>query len=336
MTMKVAIYGVGMMGAEVAELLVERDISIVAAFGRSPSKVGLDLGTLIGLDRELGVIVSDDPETVLRETKPDIAIISTNSYLVDNAPFIETCVRAGVNVLTIAEEGLHPWRTSPELANQLDQLAKEHGVSIYGGGHEDTFWISLGTLLAGVAHRVDAIRWTSQWNPDAGGPELMESLGLGEVPTTGTTTVEWQENTPQPPFGLPALDAVAEHLGLPDAPRTVTTEPIIAETPVHSSALGRDILPGEVLGWRDIVRREPAAAGEPLLEFTITALLQTGDEPIIETWAIEGRPSITTNTELSKGHFQVTGQTANRLQDVIDAAPGWVRHSEMPPLRLPR
>lgn len=335
MTIKAVIYGVGAMGGEVAELLIERGAPVVGAIARSPQKVGKDLGEVIGLGRDTGVIVSDDADAVLRDSGANIAILTTNSYLADHEPFVERCVRAGVNVITIAEEALHPWRTSPGAAARLDALAKEHGVSIFGGGHEDAFWIGLGVQLLGAAHRVDAVKWESTWNPEAAGPELMSSLGIGTPVMGESRTVVWQDDDPRPPFGLPALDAFAEHLGLPDAPRTVTTEQIVAEAPVPSSALGRDIAVGEVIGLRDIVRREPQTPGEPMLEFTVTARLNPDQHSSGETWQVEGVPAMTLQSSFSKGHFQVTAQIANRLEDVIAARPGWVRHSEMPAIHYP-
>ncbi len=335
MTVSAVIYGVGAMGGEVASLLIERGVPVVGAIARSPQKVGRDLGDVIGLGRDTGVIVSDDADTVLQESGADIAILTTNSYLADHAPFIERCVRAGLNVITIAEEALHPWRTSPGEAARLDALAREHGVSIYGGGHEDAFWIGLGAQLAGAAHRVDSIRWESTWNPEAAGPELMSSLGIGDPASGESVSVVWRENDPRPPFGLPALDALAEHLGLPDAPRTVTTEQIAAAQPLRSSALGREIAVGEVVGVRDIIRRDPLTEDEPLLEFTVTGRLNPDQHSSGETWEIEGIPSMRMQTSFSKGHFQVTAQIANRLEDVVAARPGWVRHSRMPAIGYP-
>ena len=328
--MKVALYGVGEMGAGVARLLAQRGIPIVAAIARSPEKDGRDLGELIGLDEPLGVAVSNDAAGEFARTSPDVVVLTTNSYLSDHEPFLETAVRAGANAITIAEEASHPWRTSPDATRRLDALAREHGVTIYGGGHEDAFWIGLGAQLIGVSHRVDAIRWESRWNPDTCGPEILSSLGVGERPEQESVTVDWQPEMPRPPFALPALDGLADRLGLPDAPRTVTTEFVLAEEPVWSWALNRNIEPGEIIGLRDRVRREPQAEGEPLLEFAVSGILKPGVDDSGESWTVDGVPSLRMETEFSSGAYQVTGQVVNRLQDVIDAAPGWVKHSEMP------
>lgn len=328
--MRVALYGIGEMGAGVARLLQQRGIPVVSAIARSAAKVGRELGEVAGLDAPTGVIVSDDAEGEFARTRPDIVVLTTNSYLDDHEPFIAGAVRAGANAITIAEEASHPWRTSPDATRRLDALARERGVSIYGGGHEDAFWIGLGAQLIGASHRVDAIRWESRWNPDTCGPEILSSLGVGGCPERRVVTVDWQPGMPRPPFALPALDGLADRLGLPDAPRLVTTEFILAETPVHSWALGRDIRPGEIVGLRDRVLREPQSDGEPLLEFTVSGILQPGVHVSGESWSVEGVPSLRMETGFSAGAHQVTGQVVNRLQDVIDAAPGWVRHSEMP------
>ncbi|CAG7610322.1 hypothetical protein ACFPZL_06295 [Leucobacter soli] len=328
--MKVALYGIGEMGASAARLLVQRGIPIVAAIARSPQKVGKDLSEVVGLDEPTGVIVSDDAAGEFARTEPDIVILTTNSYLADHEPFLETVILAGANAITIAEEASHPWRTSPDATRRIDALAREHGVTVYGGGHEDAFWIGLGAQIIGAAHRVDAIRWESRWNPDTCGPEILSSLGVGERPDGDPAPVDWQPNMPRPPFALPALDGLADRLGLPEGPRTVTTEYVLAETPTWSWALDRDIAVGEIVGLRDRVRRDPQAEGEPLLEFTVSGILKPGVHDSGESWEIEGVPNLRMETEFSSGAHQVTGQVVNRLQDVIDAAPGWVKHAEMP------
>lgn len=334
MTIKVAVYGVGTMGAEVARMLLERDVRIVAAIARSPQKVGRDLGEVIGIDREVGVVVTANADEALAQTRPDVVVLTLNSFLADHAPYVERAVRAGANVITIAEEATHPWRTTPGETARLDALAKEHGVSIFGGGHEDAFWVGLGVQLAGVAHRIDSIRWESTWNPDTCGPEILASMGIGNEAPASTTTVDWEENMSHPPFALPALDAVADHLGLPDAPRTVTTEYILADTPTWSWALDRKIEVGQVIGLRDIVRREPANPGEPLLEFGVAGILAPGIHNSGESWEIKGIPSLSMRTSFSEGSAQVTSQVVNRLSDVVAAAPGWVKHSDLPAIRF--
>ncbi len=49
------VYGVGAMGSIMARLMLDKGVEIVGAVGRSPEKVGRDLGEVAGLGRPTGV-----------------------------------------------------------------------------------------------------------------------------------------------------------------------------------------------------------------------------------------------------------------------------------------
>ena len=56
---RIVIYGIGQYGSYVARFAVQKGWPIIAAFNREGSKVGQDLGRVIGLDRDLGVTIQD-------------------------------------------------------------------------------------------------------------------------------------------------------------------------------------------------------------------------------------------------------------------------------------
>ena len=62
---RAVVYGVGAMGSIMTRLLVEKGAQLVGAIGRSPGKVGRDLGDVAGLGFKLGVCVGDDPAEVM-------------------------------------------------------------------------------------------------------------------------------------------------------------------------------------------------------------------------------------------------------------------------------
>src|SRR3954453_8968496 len=73
----VAQYGIGPIGAEIARLLLTKPwIKVVAAMDVDPNKIGKDLGEVIGLGREVGVLVTAD-----LQGKPDVVCHSTGSRL---------------------------------------------------------------------------------------------------------------------------------------------------------------------------------------------------------------------------------------------------------------
>ena len=69
---KVVSYGVGVIGRRLIDHLLSKEgVQIVGAIDINPNIVGKDLGEV--MDREkLGVIISNDGDKVLSDTKPDI------------------------------------------------------------------------------------------------------------------------------------------------------------------------------------------------------------------------------------------------------------------------
>ena len=135
------------MGSIVTRLLVEKGAQLVGAVGRSPAKVGRDLGDVAGLGTQLGVPVSDDPSEVLARAEADVAVVAVASYLQPMFEHFKVCLENGTNVITIEEESFYPWSTAPELARRLDDLAKRHDVTIMGSGAQDVYWMALPSML---------------------------------------------------------------------------------------------------------------------------------------------------------------------------------------------
>lgn len=133
---RVVIYGVGAIGRMVARTICEKreEFEIVGAIDLDERKVGSDLGVLADLGREVGVKVSAEPDRVLKETTPDIAIIMTTSFLNKVFPQIMTCVKFGVNVISTCEELAYPYIVNKELSRKMDEAAKAKGVRILGTG----------------------------------------------------------------------------------------------------------------------------------------------------------------------------------------------------------
>jgi 4-hydroxy-tetrahydrodipicolinate reductase len=319
------VYGVGAMGALVVPELLARDAEIVGAIARSPAKVGRDLGDVAGIGRALDVRVDDDPDAVFAAAAADVAVLAVNSGLPAHAPHIAACLRHGVNVVTICEEALFPWWSAPDLTVQLDALARAHGVSILGTGHQDAFWLGVGMALLGASGTVDAVAWESLWSPEGGGAELLVALGIGAAPADNPGSGDRAQ------LAASSLDAVAASLGLGPGDRTVTSKPILAVEPRYCAGLGRDIATGEVIGVRDTVQRR--GPGEPHLTFTMTGrLLEAGERPG-ERWTISGHPELRLSSSYDAGHVQVVAQAVNRIPDVLRAPPGWLRHDALPQLR---
>ena len=174
MTTKVIIYGVGQMNMLATRLLKERGIDIVGAINRPGPKIGKDLGLLAGIDY-LNVPISDDPEKVLSKTA-DIVIVAVASELPIMFPIYKQCLEARKNVATIGESSSFSWRLYPELTIELDNIAKEYGVTITGTGAQDFGIVHLGILMSGACHTIDKIIYRSYFDPTNFGEETLATL----------------------------------------------------------------------------------------------------------------------------------------------------------------
>ena len=85
-------------------------------------------------------------------------VIATTSWTEKQMPDLRKILKAGINCISIAEEMSTPEAQSPELAKELDELAKANGVSILGTGVNPGYVLDLMVvMLSGGCHDVECI-----------------------------------------------------------------------------------------------------------------------------------------------------------------------------------
>jgi 4-hydroxy-tetrahydrodipicolinate reductase len=327
---RAVVYGVGAMGSIITRLLIEKGAHVVGAVGRSPTKVGRDLGDVAGLEVDLGVPVEDNPDEVLGRVGADVAVVAVASYLEAMHDHFRICLEHGVNVITIEEESFFPWSTAPSLARQLDLLAKRHGVTILGSGAQDLYWMTLPCALMGAAHRVDSVHGRTRWNVDDYGPQVAAHVHAG------STLEEFQSHVAT--HGWPSfvvrntVDALVADAGLSPGDVQTSVRPAIATRDTSSGALRRVIEAGSLLGVTDtatITSREG-----PSFTFEQTGCVYGPGESDLNEWIVRGEPD---ELRLRNDHvptrLATCTQVINRIPDVINAAPGFVTVAELPRLR---
>ena len=326
---KAVVYGVGSMGSVATRMMLEKGVDIVGALARSPEKVGRDLGEVAGLGFQTGVTVEDDPDRVLSSREVDIAVIAVASYMSDMYEHLRRCAEHGVNAVTIAEEALYPWNSSPMATAELDRLARRHGVTLTGTGHQDVYWVNLVSMVLATAHRIETVTGRASWNVDDFGPEVAKDQ---RVDTSVEDFDRWLEEADRPPsFGRNTLGALVEDLGLSVAAQESTTRPEIAKQPVPSKSLGITVDTGRVIGFTDVdtVRSHQGIT----LTFEMTGRLYLEGEADINDWTVTGEPELRLlNPAVPTGVTTCT-QLVNRIPDVINAPPGFITIEKLPPLR---
>lgn len=246
---KVAVWGTGMMGQGLLGYILDRpdQLELVGAIDIDPGKQGMTVGDL--LTRECAVAITSDPAVVLSK-KPDVVCVLTASNLHEISEPVEASVRAGANVIGIAETLAYPWASDPAWAQRFDALAKEHGVSILGTGINPGFVLdALPIALSSVCLRVDRIEASRINDLSPFGPTVMASQGVG-------TTVEQ--------FDAGVADgSIVGHIGFHESINLIayafgwkidrieeTRAPIVTSVARETSCV--KVAPGDVCGCRHV------------------------------------------------------------------------------------
>lgn len=322
---KAIVYGVGAMNAIITRMMLEKGVEIVGAISRSPEKVGKDLGELTGLGNSLGVAVSDDPAAVL-SLGADIAVIAINSYMEEAQQQLRLCAEHGVNAVTLSEEAIYPWDTSPQITQELDSIAKRSGVTLTGSGHQDAYWVNMVRLLMGTAHRIESVTGQASWNVDDYGPEVAKDQQVG---ASREAFEQWLSSSSRPPtFGRNILDGLVASLGLTPISVTTATKPVITEQSLSAKSLGITVPAGAVAGFTDIDEIQTREGMR--LTFEMTGRVYREGEADINHWRIEGEPALELDNGAVPTQITTCSQLVNRIPDVINAPPGFVTVEKLP------
>ncbi|PKM84324.1 MAG: dihydrodipicolinate reductase [Firmicutes bacterium HGW-Firmicutes-11] len=178
---KVIIWGLGAMGSGIADMLLKKKgVEIVGAVGRG-AKIGKSMYDFIETpkgDRPDVIIGSE--EQVIKEKCADVVICCTDSFTKNAFDRLKFCLERKINVVSSAEEMAYPKAQNPELADELDRIAKENGVSIIGTGINPGLIMDLLVVtMTGCCESVDHIvaRRVNSLSPF--GPAVMEEQGIG-------------------------------------------------------------------------------------------------------------------------------------------------------------
>jgi hypothetical protein len=323
-------WGLGAMGSGMAKLLMEKNgLQIVAAVDGRADYVGKDLGEVLGIDHKLGVLVTNKPEDVLIKEKVDVVVIATTSWLKDQISDLRKILKAGINCISIAEEMADAQAQNPALANELDLLAKQNGVSIIGTGVNPGFVLDLMVVaLTGGNHTVDRIEASRVNDLSPYGPTVMKSQGVGTTPEAFKAGVA--DGSIVGHVGFPeSIHMISDALGLGVDRIEQSREPIISK--VHRETPFIKVEPGMVAGCahigigycgnKEVIKLIHPQQIHPNLENQ-----DTGDYI-----NIYGKPEIhmSVKPEIAGG-IATIGVAVNLIPLIVAATPGLKRMIDLP------
>ncbi len=320
-------YGLGYMGKEIAKLLLKKKgVEIVGAIDISKDIVGKDLGEVLGVKKDLGVTVTDDSKSLLSKVESDIVAHATTSYLTQTFSQISECVMEGFNVISTCEELSYPFKKHPELANKLDRLAKENGVTVLGTGINPGFLMdTLPIVLTGLCQDVKKVKVTRMMYSGNRRIPFQKKIGTGLSPNEFKQKIEKKEITGH--VGLnESIAHIAAALGW-ELEKIVEEppEPIIAEKELKTSYT--TVKRGQVAGLKSVGRGLIQGREVITLEFISHASVEEPYDEVI----IEGTPSI--HEKIIGGVHGDLGTVAmvvNMIPKVINARPGLLTMRDMP------
>ena len=322
---RVVQYGCGPIGCSVVRFASQRpDIELVGAIDIDKKLVGRDLGEVAGLSKKLGVVISDQADAVLSQTKPDVVFLTTASSLKVMYPQLERCITAGVNIVSSCEELAYPYRKAPQLSAEVDRIAKANNVTVLATGINPGFIMDAWPLfMTGVCQQVKQIKVARVQNASPRRGPFQKKIGAG------CTLEEFKELVAAGTLrhvGLAeSIAMIASGLGWELDDITESIEPIIAKTQVKTDFV--TVEPGQAAGVRQVGRGIKAGKDLIILEFEASV----GAPESYDAVYITGTPNMEVIIKGgTHGDIATIAMVVNSIHRVIDAPPGLITMKDTP------
>lgn len=317
-------YGLGPIGSAVAREAVAREgVELVGGVDIDESKVGRDVGEVIGLETPLGFSVMDDLSDVLKRAEPDVALHTTSSYFDLFKPQVIDILEAGLDIISTAEELSFPWLAHPVDASEVDAVAKRVGKTVLGTGVNPGFLMdALPLNLTSICLQVDHISVTRVINASNRRGPFQAKIG------SGLTVQDFEKKM---------ADGRMGHVGLPESVGMIFdtlnrqvvgyesgVQPVVAEKPVETEHVA--VKAGQVRGLKQVTQAY-AEEGE-FVSLTFVAALEEDDEG--DTIKITGRPNLEVHLQGTNGDIATVAIVVNAIRRVKEAAPGLLTMRDLP------
>jgi len=342
---KVFQIGCGKMSKYIMRYVYEKGGSIVGAVDINPDIVNQDIGLIMETENK-GIKISSvrELDSLLKKTTPDVAIITTMSFLNDIEELVRSCIRNGVNVLTTCEEAFFASNSNPSLFSELDALAKAFHVTITGCGYQDIFWGEMISSVCASTHKITKIKGVSSYNVEDYGIALADAHGAGltreefdeKIASASMLSEEERENLMKkreffPSYMWNVVGWLSDKLGLHIVSIKQECVPVISQNELVSDTLGISLKPGMVRGMNAIVTA--MTKENIILEIECIGKVYESDECDMNDWTIYGEPTTRVSNEKPNTVLLTCADVVNRIPQVIKMRSGFVSTSEYPEAR---
>jgi hypothetical protein len=321
----VVIWGFGAMGSGMAEVLLrKKGVDLVGVCDIHPDRIGKSIFDLLGVQRNgrKDVLVQGEISKVIGKRSADVLLLATDSFTRKTFDKIKRVVELGINVISTAEEMSYPKANEPELAAEIDRLAKANGVSVLGTGINPGLIMDLlAILMTGACTDVDYVRAERVNSLSPFGPAVMDEQGVGITPDEFNAQSASGQLAGHVGFNE-SINMICDAIGWKlDKPVEQTMAPIVSK--VLRKTRYAEVLPGNVAGCtmkgfgtvdgKLAVEMIHPQQVEPQLEGT-----ETGDYLVIR-----GTPNINlANKPEVPGGIGTIAMCINMIPQIINARPG--------------
>jgi 4-hydroxy-tetrahydrodipicolinate reductase len=338
---KVVQYGAGKMSVYTMRYVYEKGAEIVGAIDVNPDVIGKDIGEIMGTEAKGVKVVSvEQAESMLQETKPDVAIVTTMSLMSDVRDALMLCAKLGINAITTCEEAFYPMNSNPSITKELDEIAKQTGCTITGSGYQDIYWGQLISSIAGSTQTIKKIVGSSSYNVEDYGIALAEAHGAGltleefdkQVASLDRISDEERQAVIDKGEYLPSYmwnvnGWLCAKLGLTVTRQTQKTVPQTYQEDIESSTLGMTVKAGMATGMSAVVTTETQEG--ITIESQCIGKVYSKEDFDKNEWSIEGEPNTTLIINRPSTVELTCASVVNRIPDVINSKAGYVPTEEM-------
>lgn len=317
------IIGLGPIGRDIArQAWLHPGFDVVAAIDVDPALAGSDLCTVLGLDGASGVTVQASAAAATAGRAVDVMFHATGSRLEAVAPQFEELLGLGVNVVSTCEELVYPWRRSAAVAERLDRIARDNGVTLSAAGVNPGFAMDVfPLLLASATSRITSVSIERHTDVGVRRLPLQQKLGVG------LAEAEFVARERAGELGHVGLEEslllVADALGWEVGPFEVAITPIVA-TAVPAAPYPQ-VAVGNVLGASHVTAARTADGREISMSLQMYVGADSHD-----TVVIAGSPDIRVTAEGGfSGDVCTSAVMLNLAPAVIAARAGLLTPAEI-------
>lgn len=181
--MRVLQAGLGPIGCGIARRVRQREgLELVGAVDVRADLAGRDLGEVLG-SGALGSVVAGSLEEAIDRFRPDLVMNATGSRLPAVAEQLRVPLRRGIGVVSTCEELSYPFHRYPDLAAELDALARDNSCVLLGTGINPGFVMDkLVVTLMSACASVRAVRVARIVDAGTRRESFQRKIGAGLAP----------------------------------------------------------------------------------------------------------------------------------------------------------